>query len=73
VVIEAEVRRLLLEISPASMDRLLSEVRLVASGGRRTRAGFSSAVRRAVPVRTFGDWNEAPSAMALSRMIRRAW
>ena len=48
--IDAEVRRLLLEISPASMDRLLSEVWLVASGGRRRRAGFSSAVRRAVPV-----------------------
>ena len=58
--IDAEVRRLLLEISPASMDRLLSEVRLVASGGRRRRAGFSSAVRRAVPVRTFGDWNDPP-------------
>jgi hypothetical protein len=60
LVITAEVRRLLLEISPASMDRLLSEVRLVASGGRRRRAGFSSAVRRAVPVRTFGDWNDPP-------------
>jgi hypothetical protein len=60
LVIEADVRRLLLEISPASMDRLLSEVRLVASGGRRRRAGFSSAVRRAVPVRTFGDWNDPP-------------
>ena len=42
------------------MDRLLSEVRLVARGGRRRRAGFSSAVRRSVPVRTFGDWNDPP-------------
>jgi hypothetical protein len=50
----------LLTISPASMDRLLSEVRLVASGGRRRRAGLSSAVRRAVPVRTFSDWNDPP-------------
>src|SRR5512132_853365 len=54
LVIEPDVRRLVLEISPASIDRLLSEVRLVASGGRRRRAGFSSAVCRAVPVRTFG-------------------
>jgi hypothetical protein len=60
LVIEPDVRRLVLEISPASIDRLLSEVRLVASGGRRRRAGFSSAVRRAVPVRTFGDWNDPP-------------
>ena len=51
----AELRALLLAVSPASMDRLLSEVRLVARGGRRRRAGFSSAVRRSVPVRTFGD------------------
>ena len=26
----------------------------------RCRAGFSSAVRRTVPVRTFGDWNDPP-------------
>jgi len=56
----AELRALLLAVSPASMDRLLSEVRLVARGGRRRRAGFSSAVRRSVPVRTFGDWNDPP-------------
>jgi hypothetical protein len=60
LVTESDVRRLVLEISPASIDRLLSEVRLVASGGRRRRAGFSSAVRRAVPVRTFGGWNDPP-------------
>jgi hypothetical protein len=51
---------LLLAISPATIDRVLSEVRLVARGGRRRRAGFSSAVRRTVPVRTFGDWNNPP-------------
>jgi hypothetical protein len=72
VVIEAEVRRLLLEISPASMDRLLSEVRLVASGGRRRRAGFSSAVRRAVPVRTFGDWNDSPPGFVEADFVAHA-
>jgi hypothetical protein len=46
--------------SPATMDRLLADVRLAARGGRRRRAGFSSAVRRSVPVRTFGDWNDPP-------------
>jgi hypothetical protein len=35
-------------------------VRLVGRGGRRRRAGFCSAVRRTVPVRTFGDWNDPP-------------
>lgn len=42
------------------MDRLLSDVRLAARGGRRRRAGLSSAVRRDVPVRTFSDWNDPP-------------
>jgi hypothetical protein len=58
--ISDELRTLLLAVSPASMDRLLAEVRLVARGGRRRRAGFSSAVRRSVPIRTFGDWNDPP-------------
>ena len=55
-----DARARLLAISAATMDRLLSEVRLVARGGQRRRAGFSSAVRRTVPVRTFGDWNGPP-------------
>lgn len=58
--IEATTREALLKVSPATMDRLLSETRIAASGGRRRRAGFSSAVRRSVPVRTFGDWNDPP-------------
>jgi hypothetical protein len=62
LVIDETIRTLVLAISPATVDRLLSEVRLVARGGRRRRAGFSSAVRRTVPVRTFGDWNNPPPA-----------
>ena len=46
LVISAEIRASPLAISPARMDRLLSEVRLIARGGCRRRAGFSSAVRR---------------------------
>jgi hypothetical protein len=58
--VDKTIRALLLAISSATIDRLLSAVRLVARGGRRRRAGFSSAVRRTVPVRTFGDWNDPP-------------
>jgi rhodanese-related sulfurtransferase len=58
--IDEAIRALVLAISPATIDRLLSEVRLIARGGRRRRAGFSSAVGRTVPVRTFGDWNDPP-------------
>lgn len=56
--LDAELRDKLTTVSPATMDRLLAEVRVVARGGQRRRAGMSSAVRRSVPVRTFGDWND---------------
>jgi len=49
-------RTLVLTISAATIDQMLSNVRSVARGGRRRRAGFVSAVRREVPVRTFDGW-----------------
>lgn len=58
--VDGELRDKLLTISAATMDRLLSQVRVVARGGQRRRAGMSSAVRRSVPIRTFGDWNDPP-------------
>lgn len=48
----------LLTVSPATIDRLLTPLRLAASKGRRRAAGQSSAVRRSVPIRTFGDWSD---------------
>ncbi len=48
--LNTELRDKLLMVSAATMDRLLSEVRVVARGGQRRRAGMSSAVRRSVPV-----------------------
>jgi hypothetical protein len=55
-----EDRICVLSASPATIDRLLSDIRITARGSTRRRAGFSSAVRRSVPVRTFGDWNDPP-------------
>src|SRR5712664_1423739 len=49
-----------LAISPATIDRLLVDVKIAASGGRRRRAGFYSAIRREVPIRMFNDWNSPP-------------
>lgn len=46
-----------LAISAATIDRLLVDVKIAASGGRRRRVGFYSAIRREVPIRTFNDWN----------------
>jgi hypothetical protein len=54
--LSADERASILKVSAATIDRLLSDVRIAAAGGRRRRAGFSSAVRRQVPVRTFNDW-----------------
>ena len=51
-------RRLVLAVSAATIDRLLRDVKIAAAGGKRRRAGFTSVVRRGVPVRTFNDWND---------------
>ena len=48
-------RARLLKVSAAKIDRLLAGVRLIAGSGRRRPAGFGSAVRRSVPIRTFND------------------
>ena len=53
-------RDLVLAISSATIDRLLGDVKVAASGGKRRRAGFYSAIRREVPIRTFNDWNGPP-------------
>jgi len=55
---DANLHAQLLAVSAATIDRLLASLRLAASKGRRRAAGQSSAVRRAVPVRTFGDWGD---------------
>jgi hypothetical protein len=56
--LDAEKRASVLRVGAATIDRLPADVRPVAAGGRRRRAGFAPAVRRAVPVRTFGDWRD---------------
>lgn len=62
--LDETVRTRLLEISAASIDRVLAPVRMASSGSRRRRNGHSSAVRRSVPMRTYADWNDpAPGFM----------
>ena len=55
--------------SPATIDRLLVDVKIAASGGRRRRAGFYSAIRREVPIRTFNDWNSPPPGFCEVDMV----
>jgi hypothetical protein len=53
-----EVRKRLLQVSPATMDRLLSAERqkLKIRGRSRTRPGMM--LKHQVPIRTFADWDE---------------
>jgi hypothetical protein len=54
------VRRRLLDISPATIDRLLRPQREATGRVRRRRWGAGSAVRQSVPVRTYADWGDPP-------------
>ena len=54
------VRSRLLEISAATIDRLLRPEREATGRMRRRRWGTGSAVRQSVPVRTFADWGDPP-------------
>lgn len=56
-------RQRLKQISAATIDRLLRDVREQAFSGQGRRAGgIGNAIRRAVPIRTFTDWNAAIQA-----------
>jgi hypothetical protein len=54
------VKRRLLDISAATIDRLLRPQREATGRLRRRRWGMGSAVRQSVPVRTFADWGDPP-------------
>jgi hypothetical protein len=58
-----------LAISAATIDRLLGDVKVAASGGKRRRAGFYSAIRREVPIRTFNDWKDPPPGFCEVDMV----
>lgn len=55
--LDAEVKRLLLSASASTIDRLLASVRTEA-GRRKRPPGTPSAIRKQVPIRTFGDWGD---------------
>jgi hypothetical protein len=57
--LEAEVRRRLLTMSAATMDRRLNPVRQAGKEGRR-RSGINTPLRKSIAVRTFNDWNDPP-------------
>jgi hypothetical protein len=55
--LDPAVRKSLLSMSAATMDRLLRTVRDTAKQGRR-RTMINTPLRKSIAVRTFGDWND---------------
>src|SRR5450432_1981950 len=62
-------RTLVLAISAATIDRLMADTKIAAAGGKRRRVGFYSAIRRAVPIRTFNDWADPPPGFCEIDMV----
>jgi hypothetical protein len=62
-------RVLLVTMSAATIDRMLTDVKVAAAGGRRRRVGFYSAIRREVPIRTFNDWANPPPGFCEIDMV----
>ena len=58
--LDAAVRERLEAVSAATIDRILAPVRQEAGSRGRRRRAPSSEIRRAVPIRTYGDWNDPP-------------
>ncbi|WP_259460920.1 DDE-type integrase/transposase/recombinase [Paraburkholderia sp. BL23I1N1] len=54
------VKAKLLQVSAATIDRLLANARLHIDGQRKRRKGVGSAIRRSIPVRTFANWRDPP-------------
>ena len=57
--LDSDVRRLLLDMSAATIDRLLAPIRNTAKQGRR-RTGITTNLRKSIALRTFTDWNDPP-------------
>lgn len=54
------VKAKLLQVSAATIDRMLASARAHIDGQRKRRTGVGSAIRRSIPVRTFADWRDPP-------------
>ena len=52
------IKAKILQVSAATIDRVLAEARSHIDGKRRRRSGVGAAIRRSIPVRTFADWRD---------------
>ena len=55
------IKTKVMQVSAATIDRVLAPARLHIDGQRKRRKGIGSAIRRSIPVRTFADWRDPPS------------
>lgn len=58
--LDAAIKDKLLQMSAASIDRLLRKTREQIDGKKKRRSGVGSSIRRSIPVRTFADWGNPP-------------
>ena len=52
------VKSKVLQVSAATIDRVLADARSHIDGKRRRRSGVGAEIRRSIPVRTFADWRD---------------
>ena len=52
------VKTKVLQVSAATIDRVLADARAHIDGKRRRRTGVGAAIQRSIPVRTFADWRD---------------
>ena len=58
--VEPIIKDKLLDISAATIDRLLRPSRIKANDGNQRRRTSANAIQRVVPIRTFSDWRDPP-------------
>lgn len=54
------IKTKVLQVSAATIDRVLAAARAHIDGQRKRRKGVGAAIRRSIPVRTFADWLDPP-------------
>jgi hypothetical protein len=52
------IKTKVLQISAATIDRVLADARSHIDGQRKRRSGVGATIRRSIPVRTFADWRD---------------
>ncbi|WP_222945794.1 MULTISPECIES: ISAs1 family transposase [Paraburkholderia] len=65
------VKAKLLQVSAATIERMLANARAHIDGQRKRRTGVGSAIRRSIPVRTFADWRDPPPGFFEIDMVEK--